>query len=201
MRGARLDLSFPLEAYEVFRVARTRQQRNWIDRMRVRTPSFCGLIAAASLAAAAPWAAAHPTSHDAPTAPAAATADPGAARVVDAFHTALAGGDTVAAAAFLSDALVVFEGGEAERSKAEYAGHHLPADAVFAKAAGSQMTRRSGGVSGELAWVASEGRTQGRYRDRDIDRITTETMVLRQVSGVWKIVHVHWSSRPATPKP
>ena len=63
------------------------------------------------------------------------------------------------------------------------------------------MTRRSGGASGELAWVASEGRTQGRYKDRDIDRVTTETMILRRVSGAWKIVHVHWSSRAAAPKP
>ena len=168
--------------------------------MAARITFFCGLIVAVALAAP-PWAAAHPTSHDAPVAPVGATADLGAAGVVDAFHTTLAGGDTAATAAFLPDALVVFEGGEAERSKAEYAGHHLPADAMFAKTVGSQLTRRNGGASGELAWVASEGRTQGRYRDRDIDRITTETMVLRRVSGVWKIVHVHWSSRPATPKP
>lgn len=144
---------------------------------------------------------AHPTGPAKPAASSQPTYDPAAAEVVDAFHAALERGDTTAAAGFLSDALVVFEEGEAERSKAEYAGHHLPADAVFAKAVGSHMTRRSGGSGGDLAWVASEGRTQGRYKDRDIDRITTETMVLRRVSGAWKIVHIHWSSKAAMPKP
>jgi hypothetical protein len=27
-----------------------------------------------------------------------------------------------------------------------------------------------------------------------VDQLTTETMLLRQIGGVWKIVHVHWSS-------
>ena len=169
--------------------------------MRGRTSFFCGLGAAVALAVAAAGTTAHPTGQEAPTAPATATADPGAARVVDAFHAALDRGDSAAAAGLLSDALLVLEGGGVERSKAEYAGHHLPADAAFAKVVGSQLTRRSGGASGALAWVASEGRSQGRYKDRDVDRITTETMVLQLQSGVWKIVHVHWSSQAATPKP
>ena len=160
-----------------------------------------GLFAAVAMIAVGTPAIAHPSSPAKPTASAEPRFVPAAAKVVDAFHAALDWGDTATAAGLLGDALVVFEGGEVERSKAEYAGHHLPADAVFAQAVGSQMTRRSGGASGDMAWVASEGRTQGRYKDRDIDRITTETMVLRRVSGVWKIIHVHWSSRVSTPKP
>lgn len=162
---------------------------------------FGALFVAVVMTATATVAVAHPTGPAKPAASSQPTYDPAAAEVVDAFHAALERGDTTAAAEYLSDALVVFEEGEAERSKAEYAGHHLPADAMFAKAVGSHMTRRSGGFGGDLAWVASEGRTQGRYMDRDIDRITTETMVLRRVSGAWKIVHVHWSSRLAKPKP
>lgn len=168
--------------------------------MRNLSSVFWALLGAAAIACA-PSAVAHPASHIAAAASSSPEADAGAAKVVDAFHAALDKGDTTAAAGLLADALIVFEGGEVERSKAEYAGHHLSADAVFAKATGSRMTRRSGGGGGDLAWVASEGRTQGRYKDRDIDRITTETMVLRRASGVWKIVHVHWSSRAATPKP
>ncbi len=159
------------------------------------------LLAAVAMIAAGPTAIAHPSDPGAAAAPAEPTVVPAAAKVVDAFHAALGRGDTTAAAGFLADAIVVFEGGDVERSKAAYAGHHLPADAVFAQAVGSQMTRRSGGASGDLAWVASEGRTQGRYKDREVDRMTTETMVLRRVSGAWKIVHVHWSSRAATAKP
>ena len=165
-----------------------------------RINGLCGLFAAVVMMGAGSTAVAHPAGQTKPAAWSQPTFDPAAAEVVEAFHAALARGDAIAAAGFLSDAVVVFEEGAAERSKAEYAGHHLPADAVFAKAVGSHMTRRSGGVGGDLAWVASEGRTQGRYKERDIDRITTETMVLRRVSGAWKIVHVHWSSRAATPK-
>lgn len=144
---------------------------------------------------------AHPSSPEKPGMTVKPGPVPAAATVVDAFHAALDRGDTAAAASVLTDAVLVFEAGGAERSRAEYAGHHLPADAMFAKAVGSELTRRSGSVSGNLAWVASEGRTKGRYHDRDVDRVTTETMVLLRVSGVWKIVHVHWSSRAATATP
>ena len=163
--------------------------------VRLALQGFLGV-----LALTAPTAQAHPTGHGAPVTTAAPMADAGAAKVVDAFHAALARADTAAAADFLTDAMLVFEAGGAERSKTEYASHHLPADAVFAEAVGSELTRRSGGASGNLAWVASEGRTKGRYKDRDVDQVTTETMVLQRVSGVWKIVHVHWSSRATAAK-
>ena len=157
-------------------------------------------LAATLLAAgASATAAAHPAAHDAPKAAATTARAPAdAAAVVDAFHAALKRGDTAAAAALLSDAALIFEAGGAERSRAEYASEHLPGDAAFAQVVGSELTRRTGGASGDLAWVASEGRTRGRYKDRDVDRITTETMLLRRQAGAWKIVHVHWSSRAAT---
>ncbi|WP_332771338.1 nuclear transport factor 2 family protein [Phenylobacterium sp.] len=159
--------------------------------------SACRMACAAALLAATA-AHAHPTAHGAPAALAAPQAPAEAAKVIDAFHAALRQGDTAAAAALLTDAVLIFEAGGAERSKAEYASAHLPGDAVFAQAVGSELTRRTGGTSGDLAWAASEGRTRGRYKDRDVDRITTETMVLRRQAGAWRIVHVHWSSRAAS---
>jgi len=155
------------------------------------------LIAAALTLGAGPAAVAHPDEHAAKSPVAAAAAPAGAAKLVDAFHAALARGDTAGASALLGDAVLIFEAGGAERSKAEHAAAHLAGDAAFAQAVGSELTRRTGGGSGDLAWVASEGRTKGRYKDRDIDRITTETMVLRRQAGAWRIVHVHWSSRAA----
>ena len=83
-------------------------------------------------------------------------------------------------------------------ARVEYASAHLLADAAFEQAVGSQMARRNGGASGDLAWVASEGRTKGQFKGREVDRVTTETMVLRRISGAWKIVHVHWSSHAVT---
>jgi ketosteroid isomerase-like protein len=118
----------------------------------------------------------------------------GAAATVDAFHAALRRGDTRSAAALLSDDALIFEEGGAERSKSEYAAHHLSADAVFSQAIPSVVTRRVGRSDGMLAWIASEGRTTGTYKGKHLDRASAETMVLRRVGRAWKIVHVHWSS-------
>jgi hypothetical protein len=96
-----------------------------------------------------------------------------------------------------ADALVFEEGG-AERSKAEYAEHHLSADVAFVQAVPSTITRRSGAVAGNLAWIATEGRTTGIYQGKAIDRLTTESMVLRKDGDRWQIVHIHWSSGAAS---
>ena len=138
---------------------------------------------------------AHPTavaasneliSVDAPARPAAAE--------VDNFHAALKRGDGKAALALLDDKLVVFESGGAELSKAEYQAMHLYADMEFTKAVEEITTRRSGHASGNIAWVETEGRTSGKFRDKDVDRATTETMILKRRGGAWRIVHIHWSS-------
>jgi ketosteroid isomerase-like protein len=117
-----------------------------------------------------------------------------AAASVDAFHSALRRGDTRAALSFLAEDALIFESGGAERSKAEYAAHHLGADAAFSQAVPSRMTRRRGAAAGTIAWIASEGRTTGTYKGKQVDVVTTETMVLRRTGGGWKIVHIHWSS-------
>jgi ketosteroid isomerase-like protein len=117
-----------------------------------------------------------------------------AAAVVDAFHGALRRGDTRAAAALLANDALIFEEGGAERTKAEYAAHHLSADAEFSKVVTSTVTRRAGGSNGALAWITSEGRMAGSYKGKALDRATTETMVLRRSAGAWKIIHIHWSS-------
>ena len=121
-----------------------------------------------------------------------------AAAVVDVFHAALARGDTKAALALLADDALIFESGGVERGKAEYAAHHLAADAAFSQAVPANRNRRTASAIGSIAWVASEGRTTGNYKGKPVDRITSETMVLRRVGTDWKIVHIHWSS--AAPK-
>jgi ketosteroid isomerase-like protein len=152
---------------------------------------------AASLIAAAPSLPAH-----GPSAKLAATATltpsaRGAAATVDAFHAALRRGDTRAAALVLADDVLIYESGEVERSKVEYASHHLGADAEFAAAVKSSVTRRAGRAIGEIAWIASEGRTTGIFNGRPIDQMTTETMVLQRTGKAWKIVQIHWSSAKA----
>lgn len=117
-----------------------------------------------------------------------------AAAAVDAFHAALRRGDTKAAQSYLAENALIYEAGGVERSRQEYVSHHLGADAAFAQAVPGTVTRRAGEAVGAVAWIATEGRTTGTYKDKAIDRITTETMVLRRVGGVWKIAHIHWSS-------
>ena len=118
-----------------------------------------------------------------------------AAKAVDAFHAALAKGDGATAAALLAEDVLIYEGGHAERSRAEYASHHAGADAAYAAAVPAKLTQRSGVVEGGVAWVTSESRATGKYKDKPVDRVTTETMILRRTAEGWRIVHIHWSSR------
>jgi ketosteroid isomerase-like protein len=119
------------------------------------------------------------------------------AAAVDAFHAALTRGDTNAASALLASDALIYESGRAERSKVEYAAHHLRADAAFAKSTRRTVTRRSGQVTGHLAWIASESRTAGTYKAKPINSTGTETMLLRRERAGWRIAHIHWSSADA----
>jgi ketosteroid isomerase-like protein len=149
---------------------------------------------ALALVAAMPPLLAHEPSAAAARAASLPAAARGAAATVDAFHAALHRGDTRAAAALLADDALIFESGGVERSKAEYAEHHLPADTAFSQAVTSVVKHRSGNVAGTLAWIASEGATTGTYKGKALNLVTTETMVLRRVGSVWRIIHIHWSS-------
>lgn len=119
------------------------------------------------------------------------------AAVVDAFHTALRRGDGTAAAALLAEDALIFESGGVERSKAEYKSHHFAADAAFSKAIPTVVLRRAGNAANGVAWVATESRMTGMYKGRAVDRLSTETMILREADSAWKIVHVHWSFQAA----
>jgi ketosteroid isomerase-like protein len=118
-----------------------------------------------------------------------------AAMAVDAFHAALKAGDTAGALTWLAPDVMIFEEGGAERSRDEYASHHLGSDAAFAAASEATVSRRSGWADGDVAWITSEGRTTGQFNGRAVDRLTTETMVLKRHADGWRIHHIHWSSR------
>ena len=152
---------------------------------------------AASLLAMTPAVATAQNGHAPPVAVMSSEAQE-AAKAVDAFHAKLVSGDAAAAAALLADDALIFESGHAERSRAEYASHHAGADAAYAAAVPSRLTRRNGLVDGDTAWIVSESRATGKYKDKPVDRVTTETMILRKTAEGWRIAHIHWSSRAAT---
>ncbi|MGZ9113964.1 MAG: YybH family protein [Brevundimonas sp.] len=156
--------------------------------------SLALVLATALLSATPGYAQDHAHGHD-PAAGSVAAEAADAAGVVDAFHAALKAGDTTAALALLAPEVMIFEEGGAERSRDEYASHHLGSDAAFAAASEATMAGRSGWAEGDVAWITSEGRTTGQFNGRAVDRLTTETMVLKRHADGWRIHHIHWSSR------
>lgn len=119
---------------------------------------------------------------------------------VDAFHAALTSGNTRAVLDLLAEDVLIFESGGVERSRAEYASHHLAADAAYSAAVRRTLVNRSHGEAGDAAWVTSVETVAGAYRGGAINSRSVETMLLRQVAGQWRITHIHWSSKDVTPK-
>ena len=115
--------------------------------------------------------------------------------VVEAFSAALQAGDLKRVEAMLDPTLLVLESGGAERSRAEYLAGHAGADAKFLKDAKVTVKNRHARADGDLAWIGTESElvTAG---DKPRTYLSTETMVLRRSAGTWRIVHIHWSSRP-----
>jgi len=125
--------------------------------------------------------------------PALAATDPLA--TVNAFHQALHQADQNAALAQLSETVLIYESGHVERSRAEYASHHLPADMAYSKEMTRMVLTTEQQLSGKLAVITQETETTGRYKDKDVHTMDVETTVLVQDNGNWRIQHVHWSSR------
>ena len=115
-----------------------------------------------------------------------------AVQAVDAFSAAIKAAKIDEAAGWLAPDLLVLESGGAERSREQYLAEHAGADAVFLAGATVERGHRRARAQGELAWVATESTlTRG-----DKAYLSTETMVLQHGADGWKIVHIHWSSRP-----
>jgi mono/diheme cytochrome c family protein/ketosteroid isomerase-like protein len=120
---------------------------------------------------------------------------PGA--VAQALNAALSAGDVGTVEALLDPQVLILESGGAERSRAEYAAHHMKSDMAFLHDTQYTVLRQTGDRVGDLAWVASEASITGRSGDRSVALMSTETLVLKKAAKGWRIVHVHWSSRPA----
>lgn len=116
---------------------------------------------------------------------------------VAAFHQALASGDRAAALALLSPEVAIYEAGHVERSREEYAHHHLGGDMEFAKNSTRKVLRQSERIDGDTAIVWEETETTGTSRGEPVHAIGTGTTVLAKQAEGWSIVHVHWSSRKA----
>ena len=116
-------------------------------------------------------------------------------KFVDDFNAAIVAADRATVERSLDPAVQIFESGYVERSRDEYLGHHFLEDAKFAKGLKTRILKRGETQSGDVAVVWSETATDGTYDGKPVKLLGTETMVLKQADGQWRIVHLHWSSR------
>ncbi|HSM03809.1 MAG TPA: nuclear transport factor 2 family protein [Longimicrobiales bacterium] len=115
--------------------------------------------------------------------------------VVDAFHAALAAGDSTSAVGLLAEDVVILESGGVE-DKAHYRSGHLAGDMRFAQAVPRQRGEITVDLHGDVAWAHSTSVVEGTMGDRDINSQSAELMVLVKDGGRWMIHAIHWSSRP-----
>jgi len=121
----------------------------------------------------------------------------GPSDTVAAFHAAITAGDKTRALAMLSPAIMIYESGYVERSRDEYASHHLGGDMEFAKGVKRKVLKHSERVDGNIAIVMEETETTGTVKGKPVHAFGVETAVLEKKGDEWVIAHVHWSSRKA----
>jgi ketosteroid isomerase-like protein len=108
---------------------------------------------------------------------------------------AIAAGDVDTLKALIAPDVLIFESGGVESSLVEYEGHHMPADIAFMKNMSSEVISRRVIEAGDSAIVLTHSKISGIYKEKEVDLSSTETLVLRNMGGPWKIIHIHWSSR------
>ena len=136
------------------------------------------------------------TAHDTPAASVMEDQAAPAIKVVEAFSAALQAGDLVRAGSLLAEDVLILESGGAERSRKEYLGGHAVHDAEFLKTAHIQPIHRTARIVDGFAWVGTESELHASKDGKPMAILSTETMVLKNTPDGWRIVHIHWSSRP-----
>ena len=116
---------------------------------------------------------------------------------LSALNAALAAGDKLKASDMLAPDVTIFESGFVERSRAEYASHHLAEDIAFAKTSTRKVLKHEERIEGNQAVVWEETETTGSANGKDVHVFGTETAVLVKKGDRWIITHLHWSSRKA----
>lgn len=114
---------------------------------------------------------------------------------VAAFNAAMASGDAAKVSALLAPDVTIYESGYVERSRAEYASHHLPQDIAFSKLATRRVLQQSERRDGNLAVIWEESETTATIKGKAVHLFGTETTVMQKVGDDWRVVHTHWSSR------
>lgn len=119
-----------------------------------------------------------------------------AVATAERFGRALKSGDMQNVEALLASDVLILESGGAERSRQEYLSHHAISDAAFLKDSHTQLLRRTARRDGDTVWIGSESEMHAMEDGKPLTLLSTETMVLHGSGDDWRIVHIHWSSRP-----
>ncbi len=114
--------------------------------------------------------------------------------VIDAFHAALAAGDSTTALNHLAEDVIILESGGVE-DKEQYRSGHIRGDMRFAQAVPRERGEIHVRIVGDAAWAHSTSVTAGRMGEREINSRGVELVVLARENDVWLIEAVHWSSR------
>ncbi len=125
--------------------------------------------------------------------PDAVRSDPGL--VADALYTALREGNEAAVEKILAEDVLILEGGHAQTSRADYMGGHMKSDMAFLPNVNSTTLDRKVNQAGGLAWVITHSRTQGAYRDKEIDELAREMLVMKHDGHEWRVTLIHWGEK------
>jgi ketosteroid isomerase-like protein len=121
-------------------------------------------------------------------------------KVVADFHTGIRSGTTSAVMQLLASDVLLMEAGGIE-TRAQYEKDHLPGDIEFEKSVTTAFQPYRVTVMGDVAWAVSTSEYKGTFRDRPIDSLGVELMVLSRETSGWRIRAIHWSSRARRPAP
>jgi ketosteroid isomerase-like protein len=118
--------------------------------------------------------------------------------VVQQFHAAMSSGDAAAINRLIAEDVVFHEGGNVE-NRAQYVADHLPADAEFEKSVSVKRSPIRAVVMGQAAWATSTSEMRGTFRNRPVDSIGTELIVLSRAADGWRIRAISWTGRARQP--
>lgn len=127
------------------------------------------------------------------------TADEGSiTEFLKAYEAAFNAKDLAKLATFYHPDVTVYEGGSVNRGWADYRDHHLGPELKEVENLQLATTDLTAHLAdgGRRAWVTSSYTLGARAKERDIDSIGLQTLILvRGQDGDWKIRHSHSSSR------
>lgn len=115
--------------------------------------------------------------------------------VVSIFHDALSKGDTAEIMRILAPNVIIYESGFVERSRAEYAAHHLPEDIKFAQRSNLKVLNLAEKRMGDFSMVMEETETTAQQNNKQVKYFGTGSLLLEKIHDEWLITHIHWSSR------